>query len=773
MFERIGRWATAHAGWVCAAWLGLAAAVTAVAPSWSSRSQDDDVRFLPASTASVTGFRLLERAFPDDVFASRAVLAIERRDDKLTASDFEIIDAVGRALDQLRADRPELGVTGVVSRGHPFLGRRLVSDDGHCALIVVSLATPYLAIQTRTSVDRIEESARAVFDKHAGEGLALYTTGAAGIGRDLIRASAASLDHTTWATIALVLVVLLAAYRSPVLALIPLATIGVSAWVALEVLALATHIPGVHLVNVSQVFAVVILFGAGTDYCLFLIGRYREELSRGQEPRAALVRSVRAVGGALTASAGTVICGLAMLGFAEFAKIRCAGPIIAVALAIGLAASLTLTPALLRLAGRWAFWPHAPHRSSTRSPWSDRIWRRLSAIVVDRPGWILGGALAILVPLAAAGLRVVPTISPIGDLAATSESVLGLDAVRRHFPPGEIGPITVLLAADQPWDSSDGRAIVDHLSRGFTRLDGVAEVRSLTQPFGEPADANSNRTGVMVRRALDRLATSHFAAECRDQASPRFVTRLEVVLRTDPFAPASRETLAVLERWLSDHLPARARSFGPVEGVCYGVTVHARDLAAVVERDRARVNGLVLVGIFLILVALVRRVGLAVYLLATVLLSYLATLGLTAGFVWLTTGRPFGELEWRVPFFLFTILVAVGEDYNILLISRILKERKRHGVIDGVRLGLERTGGIITACGVVMAGTFATLMLSGLGTLVQIGFALAAGVLLETLIIRPFLAPAFLVLMDRMKEPPEPATLPFPVARGIADRRAA
>src|SRR5262249_33807786 len=148
---------------------------------------------------------------------------------------------------------------------------------------------------------------------------------------------------------------------------VPLATIGVSAWVALELLALATLLPGVRPVNVSRVFAVVILFGAGTDYCLFLISRYREGLEAGQPAGDVLRRAGRAVGGALVASAGTVICGLGLMGFAEFAKVRSAGPVIGLGLAVGLAASLTLTPALLRLFGRAAFWPQQPRPRSATS----------------------------------------------------------------------------------------------------------------------------------------------------------------------------------------------------------------------------------------------------------------------------------------------------------------------------------------------------------------------------------------------------------------------
>jgi RND superfamily putative drug exporter len=211
---------------------------------------------------------------------------------------------------------------------------------------------------------------------------------------------------------------------------------------------------------------------------------------------------------------------------------------------------------------------------------------------------------------------------------------------------------------------------------------------------------------------------------------------------TDPFDPQSVATLEVIQLWLREELPHYPGA-EQVRAECHGITVSARDLANVTESDRRSINALVLAGIFVILLALVRRPWLAVYLLATVLFSYYASLGATTLLAHWWNGRPLGLVDWRVPFFLFTILVAVGEDYNILLIARALEERRRHGTIEGTRRALARTGGTITSCGLIMAGTFATLMLGGLSTLVQIGFALAFGVLLDTFVVRPFLVPAF------------------------------
>jgi RND superfamily putative drug exporter len=618
-------------------------------------------------------------------------------------------------------------------------------------------------------VDRAEAIARKRLAGAGPDAPRLYVTGPAGFGRDLIAAGADSLESTTLATVVLVVVILLAVYRAPLLALVPLVTIGASVFVALKVLALCTLIPGFYLVNISKIFAVVMLYGAGTDYCLFLISRYREELADGYGRRTAVARGVAAVGGALTASAGTVICGLGLMVLAEFAKVRCGGPSIAVGLAVALAGSLTLAPALLRLLGRFAFWPMpAPRRLIGLA--RETTWDRLSRFVVDRPIAVWGAALLALLPLAAVGLGVRANYRTTDELSKSCGSVRGLAAIQRHFTAGEVGPVTVLLESPQPWDTREGQDLLAHLSQGFCRLGNVAEVRSLTQPLGEPAQsAAPERTQLPGLRAVwqrvvqgvndqvQRTARPFYLATVQDpDGPPRYVARLDVVLRSDPFDPKSMETLDELQYWLREELP-RQRGFArPVKSETYGVTVNARDLATVTESDRLRINVLVAGGIFLILLVLVRRAWLAAYLLVTVLFSYLVTLGATTLFAHYGFGRPLGEVDWRVPFFLFTILVAVGEDYNILLIDRMLHERKKHGSSEGTRRALAHTGGTITSCGVIMAGTFATLVLGGLSTLVQIGFALAFGVLLDTFVVRPFLVPALTVWVWRRQEAARP-----------------
>jgi RND superfamily putative drug exporter len=775
MFQHVGRLATSHPWAVCAAWLVLAGTLTLVAPAWNTRTQDDDIHFLPDRCPSVRGYHLLEKAFPQDVFASRLVFALERADRPLGEADFALVDQLTAALEQLRREAPDLKITGVSSYQDGLIGSRLTSPDRQCTLIQVSLGTPYLALHTQTAVDRAQKLVQQRLAAAGPGAPRLFTTGAAGLGRDLTRSYGDSLDGTTGATVLLVVLVLLMVYRAPLLALVPVLTIAASVWVALKMLALLTLLPGVHLVTISKIFAVVLMYGAGTDYCLFLVSRYREELEAGQDVPDALARSVGRVGWALAASAGTVMCGLGLMGLAEFAKVRYAGPGIALGLAVALLASLTLTPALLRLLGPAVFWPcRAPQPRPVRlaRPWNgdgSGLWGWLSERVVARPVLVWCAAAVALVPLAVVGFRVTPSYRPTSQLSPTSDSLQGLAVLEKHFTAGETGPLTVLLASPTDWNGAAGRLEIDHLSRGFARLGNVAEVRSLTQPLGKPLPGADPRPGApgLVDHLLQVMPSdflSSFAAEARTVARkryvaevppdgpggpPLYVTRLDIILHSDPFNPASVETLRLVRTWLAQELPRTTFLSKVVAAEVFGVMVNTHDLEEVAESDRVRVNALILAGIFLILVALVRRPVLAAYLLATVLLSYYATLGATALVGTLWNGVPVRQLDWRVLFFLFTILISVGEDYNILLVTRALQEQVQHGAVEGMRRALARTGGTITSCGLIMAGTFATLMLSSLGTLLQIGFALAFGVLLDTFVVRPFLVPAFAVILAK------------------------
>ena len=759
MFEQLGRFIARYPLWIVLLWAASAASMYLLAPRWDERSQDDDLRYLPADSASMVGYQLLREAFPNEVSGSKVVFAFERPDQPLTDSDLALVDRVVIALEAERQRKPEAPWSAVTSYRDRLMGNRLRSSNGQCTLVLVNLDTPFLAFKSNDAVRTLEQIVKDLLAHHrqeagaSAEGLQVVTTGTAGMGRDLNEAAYESVEYTTIATIGLIVMVLLVLYRAPLLALVPLATIGSSVWISLRLLALLTLYCDVELVNITRIFIVVVLFGAGTDYCMFLISRYREELVRGHSGPAALVTCLRRVGFALTASAGTIMVGLGMMGFAEFAKLRHAGPAIALSLAVALLASLTLAPALLRLLGTRAFWPRRVNSAPrcVREACRSRVWTWVSDLVIRHPVRLWVSGLLLLAPLVVIGAATRSSHQVTAELPLCSGGRIGLEMIRRHFNPGELGPLTVLVRAKEDWRSQAGQRLLARWTEELSRQSNVAEVRSYTQPLGQTGTNVSSvlQAGKLAGFVVEKLAAQRYVAHHPEG----HVARFEVVFRTEPFAAESNHALLKIREHL-DRLVATAEVAG-LQYATFGITTVAHDVTVLQESDRVVVNSLVLLGILLILLAVVRRPLLAAYLLVSVLLSYFAAIGATEliSMGWLDT--ELGAIDWKVPFFLFTILVAIGEDYNIFLMTRVLEESRRQEMGEAVRRALRSTGGTISACGLIMAGTFATLMICQLPTLVQLGLALAIGVLLDTFVVRPILVPAFLLMVHRIRHPVE------------------
>jgi len=760
MYDKLGRFIAAHPGPVVAAWGGVFVLLAALAPRWEDSVPADDVHLLPDRCLSVRGYDWLKQAFPEEAFGSKVIFVFDRPEQRLSASDLSFVGRVAQSLEELRTQRPDLRLGPIASCRDALVGQRYVSTDGRCTILSVALPTPFLSDHTTASVVELEKLVRQwtsayLIGEGAGTGpFQLFTTGPAGIGRDLNDAVYSSLDTTTWATLGLVVVILLLVYRSPVMALVPLVTVGTSVFISVKTLAVLAVTFDLPLVNITKIFVVVVLFGAGTDYCLFLISRYREELHGGCTWGEAVHGALRQVGGALTASAGTVVIGLGMMGLAEFAKMRWVGPSIAVSLVVALAASLTLAPAILRLAGRWAFWPGPdPARSAASfpvSPPSSRFWDWASATVARYPARIWLTSVLLLLPLALVGMCTQSVFNICAELSPQSQSRRGLEVIQRRFTAGEIGPLTVLVRSTEDWNSEAKRAELAALTGALLSLDNVAEVRSLTSPLGKPLEPGKS-SGLGLDRLLARPADWLLAQGARAyyvaHTPQGSITRLDVVFRTEPFAQESVRCLEVLRQRLDELLTPDRK--GERSYAMYGITALTHDLAVVHDTDRRLVNGLVLLGILMILLAVVRRPITSVYLLLSVLFSYYVTIGATELACRFLIGTPAWLVDWKVPYFLFVILVAIGEDYNIFLMTRVQEEAGKGGWAKGIERALSRTGATISCCGLIMAGTFATMGLSSLVTLAQLGLALAFGVLLDTFVVRPILVPAFLLMLHR------------------------
>ena len=928
MFRRLGNAVVRFWPFLLFGWIVACAAIWAIPLEWEKFSEtrewryldwdsvvwdrvvtDGEFAFLPEDSSSLQAAQLFRRAFPEDILASAIVIVVRREShpDGLLKKDKAFIEEVltprlerivkeeGAALEQAEvtavaggeANAADVDVSGARCRVRTFkdelIGPLLESRDKKASLVIVELPTEFLDHRNAPLIARIEaliggdgELRRA--DPKAGgipPGLDLATSGSATVGRDMIHAANESARNTELWTVGLVVVLLIVIYRAPIVALIPLLTVAIATKTAIGILALLADAGIINVFRGIEVYVTVLSYGAGVDYCLFLIARYKEELDGGADFEEAVSNALAKVGAALAASAGTVMFGIGMMVFAEFGKFREAGVGISLSLFIVLCAALTFTPSLLRLVGRWAFWPRVPtERLSATAGWISATslmgrllqqdllqagWRKIGQGLQRRPATFLAVSIAAMVPFATIGVLCHNNLSYglLSELPRDNASVIGARAVQAHFPAGVAGEVTVLLKhTGIDFASTEGirliRELTEQLCQEKSEL-GLADIRGAWHPLGvtevaEQIFRDKGPKGTIKARLIRKGALPNYVSPVEDLRG--HVTRIDLVFENDPFSRDSIQQLQRVEESVSKKLyhtlrpnvllrrldlPAREEGepsegsaycdmdgdyclvtmfdeerraetvgqlkqafaeidgirdvlertrFNEVEGLradasktadlcliaepghrfsdshegdrvvvdkpellLVGETASIRDLKDVTDGDQIRIDILVLASVFLILVILLRQPAICLYLIVSVFFSYLATLGVTFAVFWLRDPAGFAGLDWKVPMFLFTILIAVGEDYNIFLMTRVREEQLRHGMVQGVTAALQKTGSIISSCGLIMAGTFSSLLAGTLVGMHQLGFALAFGVLLDTFVVRPILVPAYLILL--------------------------
>ena len=516
------------------------------------------------------------------------------------------------------------------------------------------------------------------------DGLAVHIAGPLGYAADSSN-SFKGIDSTLlFAALAVVIVLLLLTYRSPVLWLLPVISAAV-ALISAEALIylLAVH-AGLTVNAQSAGILDVLVFGAGTDYALLLTARYREELRKHEDRHAAMRMALRRAGPAVVASGGTVILSLLVLSFAELNSTKSMGPVLAIGVGVALLAMMTLLPALLVITGRWVFWPAKP-RFGSPEPTTRGLWARIGRNIAVGPRvvWITTtlvlGAMAFgLFGLHAHGL------TNAQGFRGHPDSVTGQSVIDQHFPGGAGAPVQVF------GNLAEGPQLAATL-RSVNGLTGV------TQPV--------NMGGHVY---------------------------LEATLTAAPDSQAAYATI--------DRARDAVHAIPGANAMVGGTTAVNLDVQRSAAHDRNLIIPIVLLVVFVILALLLRALVAPVMLIATVVLSFAATLGVSALFF--DNVFNFGGADTSFPLFVFVFLVALGIDYNIFLMTRVREEAQRVGPRSGALAGLSATGGVITAAGAVLAGTFAVLATLPVTFLTEIGFAVAFGVLLDTLVVRSVLVTA-------------------------------
>ena len=670
-------------------------------------------------------------------------------------------------------DIPIVDVWSYDYQREPEVSQMLDSRDKQARLLVVRISNEFMAV---ANVEHLQQVQNVLDDTRSSAsfpaGLEIGLTGSASIGGDMLASAKESLDRTETVTILLVLAILALVYRAPLMVFIPLISIIVSVSVAIDVVAMLTQVHTISWADFSwwdfkiftttRIFVVVILFGAGTDYCLFLISRYKEELSEGHDKSEAIHRALGNVGSALAASALTTIFGLGMMFFASFGKYRNSGPAIAVCLVVALFACLTLAPAMLRACGSSVFWPLGIKRIQAgadgleREGWFGGFWHWAARVITARPGLILVVSFIVLAPLAWHGMGVRQfTYDLVSEMSSDRPSVIGTRMMGRHFPAGEVGPVTVLaLKGNGDFESTEGAgsglARVRDLTATFESMDGVENVRSLTQPLGRRK--NKGKKFSAKDEAAHKLPRVREYYLAQDSEFAGDVARFDLVLKFDPFSSEAIQTLDRIDERLGELKKDESSPWYDTKFYYVGTTAGVRDLKNVTMADQSLIQKLVVLAVLATLIVILRHPVICVYLVVSVLFSYFVTLGATEWIFSQIYGDAFHGLDWKVPLYLFVILIAIGEDYNIYLTTRVFEEQEKHGKMEGLRRAVASTGGIITSCGVIMAGTFCSMLAGTLRGMLELGAALSLGVILDTFIVRPILVPAFLALVPERKK---------------------
>jgi len=741
-FAATGRFAVRFRWFIVVAWVAAMILAHLLFPSLDSVAKNANASFLPASSPSMQAARLASSF--QGINQTPVPVVIARGGGTLTATDLSAVSRLAARLAKA-ADVQQVRNLGA-------------SRDGRAAQLLVLAG---INTDAPGTVDQLTAGLRQVIqaDIRSGAtppGLQAHLAGQLAAQADADKAShdAGSLGEDL--SIVFILVLLLVVFRAllaPLLTVIPAVLVT---QLAGPVIAEASK-AGLQVSSLTQILILVLVLGAGTDYGLFLVFRVREELRDGRAPHDAVVRALSRVGESITFSAATVIAALLTLLLAVFGLYSSLGAPLAIAIGLMLLAGLTLLPALLAIFGRATFWPASTKRGAQRLGW----WGRVAGRIVTRPAATLACGLVIFGGLATAAIWYTPAGFGSGPAAPRgSDSAAGNALLAAHFPAASSNPTNVLLRFAAPaW------ADPAPVARAERRLAALPQFTSLTGPL----DVN----GVTLTPA--RLAALH--AEFGDPralpAVPPAGSDLPVATWTayraesEFISPDGRTVVfgASLAAGDADsnaamhQVPAiRAAVAGVARAAgatAYGV---AGDAPALYDVSRASDTDLlhifpVAIGVIGILLALVMRSLVApVYLIASVAVSYLAAFGLSVLLFQDTSGA--GGLPYFIPFLMFLFLLALGEDYNILVMTRIREEAGDVPLRQAVPRALERTGSTVTSAGLVLAGTFGVFAVvvaqqPGGGVYRDVLASLAIGILMDAFLVRTLLVPSTVVLLGR------------------------
>jgi len=707
-----GKWLT------LIAWILIVGVLSATLPQASSQ-KNDLAQTIPTDSPSQQAEELMNKEFPNE--QGTPALITWYRSDGLTENDLTKIQELTEKL----TEKPIEHQQAIIPYHQMPLEvvKQQTSEDGTTLVLTILFENGVETNSLKESIEDLEKVADNTFSKNPfdtnikeDKDLHARTTGPVGISIDATSLFSQGDLSLLFGTVAIVLVCLLIIYRSPILALIPLIGVGIAYGATTPILGAMAEAGWIEFDSQSISIMTVLLFGAGTDYCLFIISRYRTYLTKESLKTVAMQQALKRSGGAVAMSGLTVVFSLLVLLFAEYGSVQRFAVPFSLAILIMMVASLSLVPAILAILGRISFYPFVPRteemieqraakkkKSPKKKSNKQTFGKHIGNIVTKHPWKVTIITTLFLALFAFFSTKTTYTYDLLSSFPEDMPSREGFALMEEHFNAGELAPLSIMI-------DTEGKEI--KVQDALTKLDSVANV-------SDPETGKSNKD----------------------------LVKYSVELSTNPYSNEAMDDLPTIKKTVKEELEKAGITKSDDKVWMAGITAEQLDTKETTSHDASVIIPINISLIAVLLLVYLRSITATIYLIATVLLSYFSALGLG----WIILHYFFGveAIQGLIPLYSFVFIVALGEDYNIFMISSIWKKSKEKPLLQAIKEGVAESGGVITSAGIILAATFMVLTTLPMQVLVHFGTITAIGVLLDTFVVRPFLVPSLTTLFGK------------------------
>lgn len=691
-------------------WIILAVVLSGVTEGAKAYKTGLNTTGLPDDAKSVIASEKVDQYFKEDTGVP--ALLVFYKEEGLTNEDVKKISSISKTIEDEKLDTVK-EVVPVYNLPPQALGQ-FMSENKKAMILPVILKDELERSVMRDTVKEMNGLVKDELGKNSD--ITFKTTGPAGIVSDMLSLFASADIVLLLSTVVLIFVLLIIIYRSPILALVPLIAAGIINQVVGQTLGFFGK-AGMLIESQSLSIMSILLFAVITDYSLFIVSRFKEELVKEENKFVAMKRAMREVSEVIFFSGSTVLAAMLILFAAIYVPYQNFAPIFSVALVIILLAGLTLLPALFVLFGRKSFWPAIPKVGDKKLE-KKGFWDKFAAGVTKHP---VTSGLVIVVLLVVFSLNVFNihySFNLIKSFPEDMESRVGYELLEENYSPGDLAPTKVIIESNEALTIDQ----IKHVQQELEKQDGVAEV---TPAFSNPMEEARFKEESM--RNNDQIA------------------KIELTFEKNPY---DLETLAQLNK-IRDNEKDIIKKAGLADASLHfaGETATQADTKAASDRDTMVVAILITVLITLLLGFQTKSLIAPIYMMITILFSFFAALGISS-FIF-DKGFGLDAISYRIPLYSFIFLVALGVDYNIMLISRIKEEVKTHPINEAIEIGLAKTGGVISSAGLILAATFAVLITQPIMELYMFGATVAIGILIDTFLVRTVLVPSIMMKLGK------------------------